>query len=259
MKRGMRVLALALALFLSFSVLFACAAEDVKENESGSDEANSTSGSNADEKSTTEDTTGGSSVNAGENDPVNDSSEGEKNYVKMTVCYTDSEGQEITGELLIKLCPEYAPITVANFKKLVKSGFYDGLTFHRVIEGFMIQGGDPKGDGTGGSKNDIKGEFSKNGVNNTILHERGVISMARSGERRNNLGQIIDYGYNSASSQFFIVHKTSPHLDDNYAAFGHVVFGMTSVDGIATVATNSSDKPLQEAKIESAVFVNYNE
>ena len=137
--------------------------------------------------------------------------------------------------------------TVANFQKLVGEGFYDGLTFHRVIEDFMIQGGDPKGDGTGGSDEEIKGEFATNGVNNTLSHERGVISMARSND------------VNSASSQFFIVHKTSPHLDGLYAAFGRVVFGMESIDGIATVATNSKDKPLKEAKIVSAVFVNYTE
>lgn len=178
------------------------------------------------------------------------------NYVCLTVRYTDDAGVSHTGDIIIELDPKQAPITVKNFQKLVKQGFYDGLTFHRVIEGFMIQGGDPKGDGTGGSKNDIKGEFSKNGVNNTILHERGVISMARSGERRNNLGQIIDYGYNSASSQFFIVHQTSAHLDGNYAAFGRVLSGMEYVDGIAQMTTNSSNnKPLKEAIIVSAKLI----
>lgn len=175
-------------------------------------------------------------------------SETATNYVKLNVSYKDNFGIKHNGDIIVKLDPESAPITVANFQKLVGEGFYDGLTFHRVIEGFMIQGGDPDGNGTGGSDENITGEFSANGIDNPILHERGVISMARSNS------------YNSASSQFFIMHQTTPSLDGDYAAFGHVVFGMGSVDGIATVATNSSNnKPLREAKIESAVFVNYTE
>lgn len=177
------------------------------------------------------------------------------NYVCLTVSYTDDAGQTHTGDIIVELDPDQAPITVKNFQKLVKQGFYDGLTFHRVIEGFMIQGGDPKGDGSGGSGKDIKGEFTANGVNNTIKHERGVISMARSGERRNSLGQIIDYGYDTASSQFFIVHETSPHLDGNYAAFGYVLSGMEYVDGIAEMSTNSDNKPLKDAIIVSAKLI----
>lgn len=180
------------------------------------------------------------------------------NYVKFNVSYTDDDGKKHNGDIIVKLDPESAPITVANFQKLVGEGFYDGLIFHRVIENFMIQGGDPQGTGLGGSKDTIIGEFSANGIDNPIKHERGVISMARSGKHYNSNGEL-DYGYNSASSQFFIVHKTYPSLDGQYAAFGHVVFGMTSVDGIASVATNSSDKPLENAKIESAVFINYTE
>ena len=175
-------------------------------------------------------------------------SETATNYVKLNVSYTDDEGKKHNGDIIVKLDPECAPITVANFQKLVGEGFYNGLIFHRVIENFMIQGGDPKGDGTGGSSQQIIGEFSENGIDNPIKHERGVISMARG-----------SYSMDSASSQFFIVHKTYPSLDGKYAAFGHVVFGMTSVDGIATIATNSSDKPLNNAVIESAVFVNYTE
>ena len=181
------------------------------------------------------------------------------NYVKLNVSYTDDDGKKHNGDIIVKLDPTNAPITVANFQKLVGEGFYDGLIFHRVIEDFMIQGGDPEGTGMGGSDEDIKGEFSKNGVNNTIKHERGVISMARSGEQYDAYGNLVDTGYDTASSQFFIVHKTTASLDGNYAAFGHVVFGMTSVDGIATVATDNSDKPLKNAVIESAVFVNYTE
>ena len=170
------------------------------------------------------------------------------NYVKLNVSYTDDEGEKHNGDIIVKLDPTSAPITVANFQKLVGEGFYDGLTFHRVIENFMIQGGDPKGDGTGGSSQQITGEFSENGIDNPIKHERGVISMARG-----------SYSMDSASSQFFIVHKTYPSLDGKYAAFGHVVFGMTSVDGIAVVATDKNDKPLRDAIIESAVFVDYTE
>ena len=162
------------------------------------------------------------------------------------------------GKILLELYPDAAPTTVENFEKLVREGFYDGLTFHRVIPGFMIQGGDPLGNGMGGAKENIIGEFKQNGFDNPIKHERGVISMARTGEHYNENGEF-DSGYNTASSQFFIMHKTNANLDGQYAAFGYVVFGMTSVDGIATVSTNSSDKPLKTAKIESAVFVNYTE
>ena len=132
----------------------------------------------------------------------------------------------------IELDHNAAPITAANFEKLVKEGFYDGLTFHRIIPGFMIQGGDPRGNGTGGSKERIKGEFAANGVNNPIRHTRGVISMARAQDP------------NSASSQFFIMHADAPHLDGSYAAFGHVVSGMEAVDEIASVRTGFNDKPV---------------
>ena len=143
-------------------------------------------------------------------------------------------------EIKLELYPDIAPITVANFTKLVSEGFYTGLNFHRVIEGFMIQGGAPA---SGKDVASIKGEFSENGVNNPIKHERGVISMARTDAP------------NSASSQFFIVHQTSPHLDGKYAAFGHVLSGMEFVDGIATMATNANDKPLKDAIIVSAKLI----
>jgi peptidyl-prolyl cis-trans isomerase B (cyclophilin B) len=131
----------------------------------------------------------------------------------------------------LELYPEAAPITVKNFENLVKEGFYDGLTFHRVIKGFMIQGGDPQGNGMGGSKENIKGEFKANGWNNPIKHKRGVISMARA------------YNPNSASSQFFIMHKDAPHLDGQYAAFGEVVSGIEVVDEIADYPTDYNDRP----------------
>lgn len=126
------------------------------------------------------------------------------------------------GEISLELYGDIAPITVANFVKLANEGFYDGLTFHRIIEGFMIQGGDPEGTGLGGSGENIKGEFAVNGVENNISHVRGVISMARA-----------SYSYDSASSQFFIMHADGTYLDGQYAAFGKVTDGMDVVDAIA--------------------------
>lgn len=143
------------------------------------------------------------------------------------------------GVITLELDAKAAPITVANFEKLVKEGFYDGLIFHRVIAGFMIQGGDPTGTGMGGSEETIKGEFAINGVNNPIRHERGVISMART--------QVPD----SASSQFFICHADAFFLDGQYAAFGKVVDGIEVVDKIAAVDTDYMDKPLVEQKIKT--------
>lgn len=131
----------------------------------------------------------------------------------------------------IELDESAAPLTVANFKKLVGRGFYDGLTFHRVIPGFMIQGGDPLGNGMGGAEENIKGEFAQNGVKNPLRHVRGVISMARA------------FDPNSASSQFFIMHADAPHLDGAYAAFGRVTEGMDAIDEIAAVPTDMRDKP----------------
>lgn len=139
----------------------------------------------------------------------------------------------------VELYPEIAPNTVANFISLVKKGFYDGLTFHRVIRGFMIQGGCPQGTGTGGPGYHIKGEFSGNGVQNNLKHTKGVISMARAMDP------------NSAGSQFFIMHANAPHLDGQYAAFGKVVEGLDVVDKIASVRTGWQDKPVEEQKIQS--------
>jgi len=127
------------------------------------------------------------------------------------------------GVIKLELYPDIAPITVENFVSLVKEGFYDGLTFHRIVTGFMIQGGDPKGNGSGGSEKEIKGEFSANGIENTLKHSRGVISMARSNDP------------NSASSQFFIMHADNEGLDGKYAAFGKVTEGLDVVDKIAAV------------------------
>ncbi len=139
----------------------------------------------------------------------------------------------------LELYPEIAENTVKNFISLINSGFYNGLIFHRVIGGFMIQGGCPKGIGTGGPGYTIKGEFAHNGVKNDLKHERGVISMARAMDP------------DSAGSQFFIMHETSPHLDGSYAAFGKVIEGMDVVDKIAAVQTDREDRPLNEQKIAS--------
>lgn len=147
------------------------------------------------------------------------------------------------GVIDLELDAQAAPITVENFLKLVKDGFYDGLTFHRIIPGFMIQGGCPDGTGMGGPGWHIKGEFARNGVPNPIKHTRGVISMARAMDP------------NSAGSQFFIMHEDAPHLDGGYAAFGHVVAGMDVVDRIAQAATDYNDRPLAPVVMESVRVV----
>ena len=143
------------------------------------------------------------------------------------------------GTIKAELYPEIAPNTVNNFISLINKGYYDGVIFHRVIPGFMIQGGDPKGTGTGGPGYSIKGEFTRNGFKNDLKHDRGVLSMART------------MMPNSAGSQFFIMHKNSPHLDGQYAAFGKVTSGMDVVDAIASVQTDRNDRPQVEQKIAS--------
>ena len=143
------------------------------------------------------------------------------------------------GKIVAELYPEIAPETVNNFISLAKQGFYDGTIFHRVIPGFMIQGGDPEGTGMGGPGYCIKGEFLMNGVKNTLSHKRGVLSMARAGHP------------NSAGSQFFIMHADAKHLDGQYAAFGKVTSGMDVVDAIASVQTDRNDRPQMEQKIAS--------
>ena len=142
-------------------------------------------------------------------------------------------------EIKLELYPDIAPITVENFEKLVSEKFYDGLVFHRVISGFMIQGGCPDGTGMGGPGYHIKGEFASNGVKNDLKHTRGVISMARSMDP------------NSAGSQFFIMHQDAPHLDGQYAAFGKVIEGMDVVDEIASTECNYMDRPLVPQQIKT--------
>ena len=148
-----------------------------------------------------------------------------------------------TGEVIkLELYPEIAPKTVENFEKLVKEGFYNGLTFHRIIRGFMIQGGCPQGTGTGGPGWHIKGEFAANGWKNDLKHTKGVISMARAGHP------------DSAGNQFFIMHEDAPHLDGQYAAFGKVVEGIEVVDRIAAVRTSWGDRPVQPVVMKSVVI-----
>ncbi len=164
-------------------------------------------------------------------------------YVKISV--------KDHGDIIIRLRPDIAPETVENFQTLVDNHFYDGLTFHRVMKGFMIQGGDPKGNGTGSSDTKIKGEFTQNGFTNNLKHVRGVISMARGDDM------------NSASCQFFICDATASHLDNNYASFGYVMAGMDTVDSIAAVEVQATSKgemsdPIKDVIIEKIVFVKDN-
>ena len=163
-----------------------------------------------------------------ENDKVAESSEGETVLVIMTI--------KDYGDIMLELDKGQAPITVQNFLDLVNSGFYDGISFHRIIKGFMMQGGDPQGDGFGGSEKTIKGEFEYNGVKNNISHTRGTISMARSDDP------------DSASSQFFIVQEDSTNLDGYYAAFGHVVTGMDVIDKVIEDFGTEEDTTLPEGK-----------
>lgn len=151
------------------------------------------------------------------------------------------------GVIKAELYPEVAPISVNNFISLIQKNYYDGIIFHRVIKGFMIQGGDPTGTGMGGPGYSIKGEFTYNGVKNDLKHTEGVLSMARS--------MMPD----SAGSQFFIMHKNSPHLDGQYAAFGKVIEGMDVVNAIAETATDYSDRPLQEQKMKTVTVETFGE
>lgn len=157
----------------------------------------------------------------------------------INIRITMDNGKQMEAELY----PDVAPITVENFVNLVKQNFYDGLIFHRVIENFMIQGGDPTGTGMSGSENKIKGEFLANGVVNNLKHTRGVLSMARSMDP------------NSASSQFFIMHKDAPHLDGQYAAFGKITKGIEVVDEIATTQTDMRDKPIEDQRIKTIEII----
>ena len=174
---------------------------------------------------------------AGRKHPFPPGGEGGKEAFQL-VTITMENGKKIE----IELYPDVAPITVENFTKLVKEGFYNGLIFHRVIPGFMIQGGCPQGSGMGGPGYSIKGEFTQNGFTNNLAHDRGVLSMARA------------MSPNSAGSQFFIMHQDAPHLDGQYAAFGKVVSGMEVVDEIASVPCNRMDRPLEDQRMATVTI-----
>lgn len=173
-------------------------------------------------------------------------SENISNYIKINV--------KDYGDIIAVLYPDVAPTTVENFKKLVSEHFYNGLIFHRVIDNFMIQTGDPTGTGLSGSQDTIKGEFSENGFKNVLSHTRGVLSMARRGSNPET-----SETYNSASSQFFIVQADSTYLDGKYAAFGKVISGLEVVDKIAKEETNEDDKPINDIVIESIKFIEISE
>ncbi len=185
--------------------------------------------------------------------------DGVKVFEIESTSYTESENEtdmvkidvDGYGIIVAELYPDVAPISVENFKKLVSKKYYDGLTFHRVIKDFMIQTGDPTATGSGGSEETIKGEFALNGIENSISHKRGVLSMARRGAEIET-----EETMNSASSQFFIVHKDSEYLDGKYAAFGKVLNGLDVVDKVANVRTDENDKPLTNQKINTIRFVN---
>ncbi len=166
-------------------------------------------------------------------------------HVLLNITYTDKNGVEQTGDVIIRLYANVAPKTVANFQSLVKSKFYDGLTFHRVVSGFMIQGGDPKGTGTG-SSTPIKGEMTNNGFENNLSHVRGVVSMARRGD-----------SYDSGSCQFFIMHQNYTDLDKKYASFGYVVYGMNTVDGIAATEVVLPEGGDEVSSPKNPVTINY--
>jgi len=170
-------------------------------------------------------------------------SDGKKTTIRKKNIKVRFEMEE-GGEFIMELYPEYAPKTVLNFCNLVYQGFYDSLTFHRVIPGFMAQGGDPQANGLGGSENKIEGEFESNGFDkNSLKHERGTVSMARAMDK------------DSASSQFFICFEEAPHLDGEYAAFGKVVYGMDTVDKMAEAAVDENDKPLIDIIIKKASII----
>ena len=214
MKKALIIAAAAVVLFIAIVAIVYFASQD--KNDTGSTSATSTGTTETVEMNAVS-----TSEYAQETDPI------------VTITMEDGD------QIVLQLYPAAAPNTVANFVELAQSGYYDGLTFHRVISGFMVQGGDPDGNGTGGPGYSIKGEFANNGHENNISHTRGVISMARANDP------------DSAGSQFFIMHADASYLDGQYAAFGEVLSGIEVVDEIAAVSTDSNDKPLEDVVIKS--------
>ena len=215
---------LSLLLCMALTILCLGACGSTNKNAAGADTANNSSRDNTTENGTSE----------------SDSSQASSEELMTGTHHVEIEVENY-GTISVELDADTAPITVTNFINLASSGFYDGLTFHRIISGFMIQGGDPLGNGTGGSDENIKGEFSANGIENNISHTRGVISMARATD------------LDSASSQFFIMHEDSPFLDGNYAAFGHVTEGIEIVDQICENTPVIDDNGTVEAENQPVI------
>ena len=225
-----KILAMLMTATLSVGLLAGCGTDNAKEEtqntEEKTDEATEENSSDTSEEQGTDEEVSGFSDGTDEKGTVTDEAVLDTSQPLTGIHHAEIEVKDY-GTIKVELDADTAPITVTNFVKLVQDNFYDGLTFHRIIDGFMIQGGDPKGDGTGGADEEIKGEFSNNGVKNDISHVRGTISMARSTDP------------DSASSQFFIVQSDSTYLDGDYAAFGHVTSGMDIVDKICKDAKPS--------------------
>ena len=225
-----KIMAMLMTATLSVGLLAGCGTDNAKEEtqntEEKTDEATEENSSDTSEEQGTDEEVSGFSDGTDEKGTVTDEAVLDTSQPLTGIHHAEIEVKDY-GTIKVELDADTAPITVTNFVKLVQDNFYDGLTFHRIIDGFMIQGGDPKGDGTGGADEEIKGEFSNNGVKNDISHVRGTISMARSTDP------------DSASSQFFIVQSDSTYLDGDYAAFGHVTSGMDIVDKICKDAKPS--------------------
>ena len=243
-----KLLSLLLIICLSLSLLAGC-----KDNEDDNTTNDNTTDTTDKDNSTTDTTDKDNSTTdtsgKDDNDGENNTTSSKDNEVGTGACYyattRNNDGHDLKyvkisvkghGSIVLLLDATVAPVTVANFMKLVNEGFYNGLTFHRIIDDFMIQGGDPKADGTGGSDETIKGEFSANNHENDISHIRGVISMARAGSQTNPAS-----AYNTASSQFFICNENSTFLDGQYAAFGYVLAGLAVVDSITKAGVKEAD------------------
>ena len=257
-----KILAMLMVAALSAGMLAGCGSDDTKE-ESKSTEADTKENTeenkdteetkeesteeSADQPEGTEEEVSGFTDGSGDGEGTDETADDTSTVLDTSEPLTGLHHAEIEvkdyGTIKVELDADTAPISVTNFVKLAQEHFYDGLTFHRIIDGFMIQGGDPEGTGRGGSDETIKGEFSENGVENNISHERGVISMARSSDP------------DSASSQFFIVQSDSTYLDGQYAAFGKVVAGMDVVDKIAAVATDWNDKPKTPVRMKTVELI----
>ena len=245
-----KILAMLMTATLSVGLLAGCGTDNAKEEtqntEENTDEATEENSSDTSEEQGTDEEVSGFSDGTDEKGTVTDEAVLDTSQPLTGIHHAEIEVKDY-GTIKVELDADTAPITVTNFVKLVQDNFYDGLTFHRIIDGFMIQGGCPDGTGMGGPGYSIKGEFKQNGFANDLKHEPGVLSMARAMHP------------DSAGSQFFIMHKTSPHLDGAYAAFGKVTEGMDVVNKIAETATDYSDRPLEEQKMKKVTVETFGE